>query len=73
VKDLDTAVAELRKAGGDTPHWIGLVEAQLATTAASGGRAQRAGFKKAWNGSPEELGIYVDDIDRYLNSQNSHP
>ena len=75
VKDLDSAVAELRKAGGETPHWIGLVEAQLAIDRGERPAAREAfaGFKKAWNGSPEELGIYVDDIDRYLNSQNSHP
>jgi hypothetical protein len=72
VKELGTAVAELRKAGGETPLWIGLVEAQLAIDRGEHPAAREAfaGFKKAWDGSPEELAIYVDDIDRYL---TSHP
>jgi hypothetical protein len=72
VKDLSAAVAELRKAGGDTPLWIGLVEAQLAIDRGERPAAREAfaGFKKEWNGQPGELAIYVDDIDRYL---ISHP
>ena len=72
VKDLGTAVGELRKAGGETPLWIGLVEAQMAIDRGEpmAARDAFAGFKKAWDGRPEELAIYVDDIDRYL---LSHP
>jgi len=72
VKDIGAAVGELRKAGGDTPLWIGLVEAQLAIDRGEplAAREAFAGFKKSWDGRPDELAIYVDDIDRYL---ISHP
>ena len=68
VKDIAAAVGELRKAGGDTPFWIGLVEAQLAIDRGESQAAREAfaGFQKAWNGQPTELAVYVDDIDRYL-------
>ena len=70
VKDIGTAVGDLRKAGGETPLWIGLVEAQLAIDRGElvAAREAFAGFQKDWDGSPEELTVYVEDIDRYLDS-----
>jgi len=72
VKDIAAAVGELRKAGGDVPLWIGLVETQLAIDRGEPQVARQtfAGFQKAWDGHPTELAVYVDDIDRYL---ISHP
>lgn len=70
VQELDAAVTELRKAASVPPPWLDLVEAQLAIdrgeTAAA--REAFASFEKGWDGGPAELTVYVEDIDRYLDS-----
>ena len=72
VQEIGTAVGDLRKSGGVVPTWIGLVEAQLAIDRGEPHAAREvfAGFKQAWDGQPDELTVYVEDIDRYL---TSHP
>ena len=71
VQAIGAAVGELRKAGAP-PLWIGLVEAQQAIDRGEPDAAREvfAGFKKAWDGRPSELAVYVEDIDRYM---VSHP
>jgi hypothetical protein len=67
VAAIGTAIEELRKAGA-SPPWIALVEAQQAIDRGEpdAARAAFAGFKQDWDGRPEELTVYVEDIERYL-------
>jgi hypothetical protein len=72
VEEIGAVVGELCKSGSAPPLWIGLVEAQLAIDRGEPRTAREsfASFKKAWDGRPPELAVYVEDIDRYL---ISHP
>jgi hypothetical protein len=69
VAELDALVGELR-AAGEPPLWIALVEAQLAIDRGEPLAALEAlaAFQSGWDGQPEELAVYVDDLERYLSA-----
>lgn len=68
LAELETRVAELRAEGGEPPVWIALVEAQLAVDRGRPNAAIEAlaTFHSGWDGRPEELAVYVDDLERYV-------
>jgi hypothetical protein len=70
VAELGERVTELRGAGGQPPVWVSLVEAQLAIDRGEPEMALEAlaVFQGSWDGRPEELGVYVDDLERYLSA-----
>jgi thioredoxin-like negative regulator of GroEL len=69
VAELEALVGEVRKAG-EPPLWIALVEAQLAIDRDEESRALEslASFQAGWDGRPEELAVYVDDLERYMST-----
>jgi thioredoxin-like negative regulator of GroEL len=72
VAELEALVLELRADGAEPPLWIALVEAQLAVDRAEWTRAIEAlaSFQSGWDGRPEELAVYVDDLERYLSTHS---
>jgi hypothetical protein len=68
--ELETQLGALRAAGGELPHWVALVEAQLAVDRGQAVAALEAleRFHASWDGEPEMLGVYVDDLERHLSA-----
>ncbi|MEM9802178.1 MAG: hypothetical protein AAGA20_17770 [Planctomycetota bacterium] len=65
---LANAIDDFR-AGSQTPSaWVDLAETQLSIDQGDLGRARTSfdSFLSAWDGSPPELLVYVEDIGRYL-------
>ncbi|TDJ72748.1 MAG: hypothetical protein E2O39_06155 [Planctomycetota bacterium] len=68
VQELETTAAELRERGAPATPWLDLVDAQVAIDRGRTTEARVAfdQFLVAWNGSPNELWPYVEDLERYL-------
>jgi hypothetical protein len=64
----DRALEALRERRGELPPWAGLVETQQAIDRGELDQARDAyvRFRSRWDGRPEALGTYVDDLERYL-------
>ena len=69
VELLGTTLDDMRSAGSTSP-WMDLIETQLridqGDLAAS--RAAFDRFLQGWDGNPDDMWIYVEDLDRYLAS-----
>lgn len=70
VKELGTALEELRAGGSEMPSWVDLVQAQQAIDHGQlpAARDALARFLRTRKEMPGELTIYVEDIERYLSS-----
>jgi len=68
--EADRTLAELRAGGASLPQWVDLCEAQLRADQDRPAEARKAfaAFRQGWDGNPPELAVYIDDLERYLNS-----
>lgn len=69
VELLDTTLSGMR-AGGSTSAWLDLIETQLRIDQNDLGAARIAfdRFLQGWDGTPDGMWVYVEDLDRYLAS-----
>ena len=67
--ELEAALLDARETSTPAP-WLDLVEAQHAIDAEDLPTAREAfgRFRSRWNGTPAELGVYVDDLGYFLAS-----
>ncbi len=67
--EIESALADLRSSQRK-PVWLDLIEAQQAADRGERSSAAEAltRFLTRWTGEPAELAIYVDDLQRYLES-----
>jgi len=70
VKEMDRLLGELDGHLEAPPVWISLAKAQTAIDRGELDTAREsfAAFKKDWDGEPDSLAIYVEDVERYLHS-----
>jgi hypothetical protein len=68
LDEIDRLLGELRDSSTPLPIWIELVAAQQAIDRGdlAEARAAVAGFRAGWDGAPAELGLYVEELERYL-------
>ncbi len=69
-RELDGTLAELRGREVALPAWVDLIDAQLAIDEERPGEARESfeRFVAAWDGRPESILGYVEDVGRYLAS-----
>ncbi|MEM1451682.1 MAG: hypothetical protein AAF957_24730 [Planctomycetota bacterium] len=69
-REMRAAIDDLRASSGSAPPWVDLAETQLAIDEGDMDLAARSfeTFLEGWNGQPESLALYVEDINRYLQS-----
>jgi hypothetical protein len=70
TEECDRTLAQLRSSASSLPPWVDLCEAQLRADQGRTEDARRAfaSFLQGWDGDPPELAVYVDDLERYLNT-----
>lgn len=68
TKAMTQAIDAAREASLQPSAWVGLAATQLAIDLGdtSAARSEFDGFLQSWDGEPASLMLYVEDIDRYL-------
>lgn len=70
MKEMRSAISAVRSATPNPSPWIDLAETQVAIDEGdlSAARVVFAEFLGDWDGTPDSIVLYVEDIDRYLQS-----
>jgi outer membrane protein assembly factor BamD (BamD/ComL family) len=70
VDEIEQELEALRERSATPPHWVELVATQNAIDKGRLAEARSSfdRFLAVWPGEPQELLVYVEDIDRYLSS-----
>jgi hypothetical protein len=70
VAAIEEGLADVREGSAQLPAWVDLVATQTAIdqNRLSEARESFGRFRSQWQGEPQELALYVEDLERYLTS-----